>query len=260
MSVREVWGDDDKLQQIQEIRDRYATDTGSGIVYFTLIRTLERFSDRLRQLRIPHVCYHGDLERQQRRKIQNEFMQGHCPLVLATNAFGMGIDKPDIRFVIHAEIPGSLESWSQEIGRAGRDGLPADCVLLYDEADLLTQMEFIRWSNPDAQFYLRVFDHLEHAKEQLDAFGLEWLREKLHARQTHDHRLESALAMLERYGAIAGTWEPMRLEVTGPLPTELTDADRLESKLRGDQMKLLSLVQFARLEGDRGHFLREYFE
>ena len=257
--VKEVWGDDDKLEQITQVVERYATSPGSGIVYFTLIRTLERFSDALRQQRVPHVCYHGDLERQQRRRIQNEFMQSRCPLVLATNAFGMGIDKEDIRFVIHAEIPGSMESWYQEVGRAGRDDLPSDCVLLYDEADLTTQMEFIRWSNPGAEFYERVFDLLLHNKEQVDAFGLEWLREKLHARQKHDRRLESALAMLERYGAIEGTWEPMRLEIAKTLPDELSDAERLSDKLRRDQQKLLALVQFIRHDGDRRDFLRTYF-
>ncbi|MBS0202447.1 MAG: RecQ family ATP-dependent DNA helicase [Planctomycetes bacterium] len=259
LTVHEVWGDDDKLDQIVAVNERQGGTGGSGIVYFTLIRTLERFSDQLRIRRIPHVCYHGDLDRQQRRRIQNEFMQGHCPLVLATNAFGMGIDKENIRFVIHAEIPGSMESWYQEIGRAGRDGLPAEGVLLYDEADLTTQMEFIRWSNPAADFYERVFDLLVHDKEQVDAFGLEWMREKLHARQKHDRRLESALAMLERHGAIEGTWEPMLLEVTSELPAELSNGDRLKAKLRRDQEKLLALVQFIRHEGDRRDFLRDYF-
>lgn len=259
MSVEEVWSDDDKLEHILATCARYATMPGSGIVYFTLIRTLERFSELLRQSDVPHVCYHGDLERDQRRRIQNEFMDGRCPLVLATNAFGMGIDKEDIRFVMHAEVPGSMESWYQEIGRAGRDGLPSDCTLLYAEADLTTQMEFIRWSNPDKLFYERVYDLLVHDQERIAAFGLDWLREKLHARQGHDHRLETSLAMLERFGAIEGTWEPMRLEVVGPLPTGLADDARLATKLRRDHERLLALVRFIRHEGDRRAFLHAYF-
>lgn len=257
--VEEVWGDDEKLERIAAIRESHQSSTGSGIVYFTLIRTLERLSDRLRQMKIPHVCYHGDLERNERRWIQNEFMQGRCPLVLATPAFGMGIDKDNIRFVIHAEIPGSMEAWYQEIGRAGRDGLPSDCVLLYEEADLLTQMEFLRWSNPDVEFYERVYDLLVHDSEQVHAFGLEWMREKLHARQKHDRRLETALGMLERYGVFEGTWEPMSFTVAGDLVTELLDHDRLAEKLRRDQQKLLALVQFVRHEGDRKQFVNRYF-
>ena len=261
LNVQEVWGDDEKLEHIVAVRDRHAASTGSGIVYFTLIRTLERFSELLRQRRVPHVGYHGDLERNDRRRIQNEFMQGDCPLVLATPAFGMGIDKEDIRFVLHAEIPGSMEAWYQEIGRAGRDGLAADCLLLYDEADLTTQMEFIRWSNPDADFYHRVYDLVAHDHERAAAFGLDWLREQLHAKQKHDHRLETVLGMLERYGVIEGTWndESLQLEVLSALPDELLDRDRLASKLRRDQEKLLALVRLIRHEGDRMDFIREYF-
>jgi ATP-dependent DNA helicase RecQ len=259
LKVQEVWGDDEKLEHIVTMQQRHPAASGSGIVYFTLIRTLERFSERLRALQIPHVCYHGDLDRGQRRRIQNEFMNGGCPLVLATPAFGMGIDKDNIRFVMHGEIPGSMEAWYQEIGRAGRDGLPSDCVLLYDEADLLTQMEFLRWSNPDAEMYQRVYDLLVNDREQVDAFGLEWMREKLHARQKHDRRLETVLGMLERYGVVEGTWEPMRLTVTSDLKPELRDQPRLDAKLRRDQQKLLALVQLVHHEGDRKEFIHDYF-
>jgi ATP-dependent DNA helicase RecQ len=259
LAVDEVWGDEEKLARIHSVRQTHSSAAGSGIVYFTLIRTLERFSDLLRTAKVPHVCYHGDLERNQRRRIQNQFMNGECPLVLATPAFGMGIDKDNIRFVIHAEIPGSMEAWYQEIGRAGRDGLPSDCVLLYEEADLMTQMEFLRWSNPDAEFYERVYDLLVHNREQVDAFGLEWMRERLHAKQKHDRRLETVLGMLERYGVIEGTWEPMRLTVLSGLAEELQDQERLAEKLRRDQQKLLALVQFIRHEGDRKQYIHEYF-
>ncbi|MBC7819795.1 MAG: ATP-dependent DNA helicase RecQ [Planctomycetaceae bacterium] len=261
LNVQEVWGDEEKLEHIVAVRERYSTSPGSGIVYFTLIRTLERFSEMLRQRRVPHVCYHGDLERNDRRRIQNEFMHGHCPLVLATPAFGMGIDKEDIRFVLHAEIPGSMEAWYQEIGRAGRDGLASDCLLLYDEADLTTQMEFIRWSNPDADFYHRVYDLLAHDHERVTAFGLDWLREQLHAKQKHDHRLETVLGMLERYEVVAGNWddESVQIKVLSALPDELLDRDRLAAKLRRDQAKLLALVRLIRHDGDRMDFIREYF-
>lgn len=259
LTVEQVWGDDEKLEQIAAICKKHPGSPGSGIVYFTLIRTLERLSEQLQAMKIDHVCYHGDLERNQRRRIQNDFMQGRCPLVLATPAFGMGIDKDNIRFVIHAEIPGSMEAWYQEIGRAGRDGLPSDCVLLYQEDDLLTQMEFLRWSNPDVEFYERVYDLLVHNREQVDAFGIEWMREKLHARQKHDRRLETALGILERYGVIEGTWEPIRLTVVSELPPELLDHERLANKLRRDQQKLLALVEFVRHDGDRREYLHKYF-
>lgn len=260
-AVREVWGDDEKMGHILDVRARHG-GTGRGIVYFTLIRVLDRFSTLLREQGIPHRCYHGDLDRDTRRRVQEAFMDGPGELVLATNAFGMGIDKDDIRFVVHAEIPGSMESWYQEIGRAGRDGRDADCVLLYDERDLMTQMEFIDWSNPGPEIYERVFDVLVNRHEEVEAFGLPWIRERLHAGARHDRRLETALAMLERHGVIEGDWrdeERVRLEVVAELPLQLREGDALAEKHRRDRQKLLTLVQFARHEGDPREFLRRYF-
>ena len=261
LEVVEVWEDDEKLKFIDDVvqQQRASQNRGSGIVYFTLIRTLERFSDRLRERGIRHVCYHGDLDRDRRRRVQNDFMEGRCPLVLATNAFGMGIDKEDIRFVLHAEVPGSVEAWFQEIGRAGRDGLPARCALLYDERDLLTQMEFINWSNPEAAIYERVVSVLKTDLEKARSLGLEWLKSKMHAGGKHDFRLETALSMLERYGVIAGDIDGATIELTGELPLQLSDQDRLDEKRQRDQRKLYSLVELIRFDGNRKEFLRDYF-
>ena len=159
LDVKHVWDDDEKLAAIIELRQRIS---GSSIVYFTLIRKLREFSDRLWAENIPHLVYHGDLDRVRRRELQEAFMTEPGHLVLATNAFGMGVDKEDIRFVMHCDLPNSLESYYQEIGRAGRDGKDSECVLLYDQRDLATQMEFMKWSNPDVEFYHRVFDLLKN--------------------------------------------------------------------------------------------------
>ncbi|MFP6676687.1 MAG: RecQ family ATP-dependent DNA helicase [Pirellulaceae bacterium] len=259
LDVVETWGDDNKLQAIEQAWKKIADKSGSGIVYFVLIKTLEEFSRLAIAVGIPHVCYHGDLDRGQRRQIQNRFMKGQSRLVFATNAFGMGIDKEDIRFVLHAECPGSMEAYYQEIGRAGRDGEPAECRFLYDQADLMTQMEFIRWSNPDRDYYQTLYQLLVDEPEQIQAFGDEWLRSRLHVRGPQDHRLETALAMMERHGTVIGTLEEDNLTVVGPLAEALRDVEQLDAKRESDQRKLLALVEYVRCAEDRMAFIHHYF-
>ena len=259
LRVEEVWDADEKQESMQEIIESWQSGTeGCGIIYFTLIRTLEEFSERLAAERIRHVCYHGDLDRESRRAIQDDFMRGTARLVLATNAFGMGVDRDNIRFVIHADVPGSLESYYQEIGRAGRDGEPAECVLLYDQRDLNTQMEFIRWSNPDAEFCERAWHLLTHSTEQVRAFGIYWLRERLCDRQRHDRRIETVLSLLHRYGVIDDEHDLSSLEIAGDLPAALADPTLRNEKLLSDQKRLYALVQYIHSD-DRRAYLREYF-
>lgn len=256
LDVQEVWGDDDKFKRIVDL---YRTHPGSGIIYFTLIKTLEQFSDRLLASHIPHLVYHGLLDREDRRRVQDQFMSEPGHLVLATNAFGMGIDKADIRYVVHADIPGSMESYYQEIGRAGRDGKDSVCRLLYDERDLTTQMQFIEWQNPSATYYHRIFHFIEQHLEKVNAFGLEWLRDQLHARGDRSRKLETALAILDRWGVIEGSLDPLQIQLTAPLPASLTDQDHLDIKLHHDHTKLYALLQYIKTDETRKAFIHHYF-
>lgn len=256
LGVAEIFGEQKKREHMVKVR---SGQHGNGIVYFALIKSLQTMSEALFSQRVPHLRYHGDLDTGERKRVQNRFMSGEGNLVLATNAFGMGIDKDNIRFVLHAETPGSLEAYYQEIGRAGRDGERSDCTLLYDEQDLLIQMEFIRWNNPQAAFYARLYDFLREDLEQVNAYGVEGLKEKLHFKNKHDYRLETALGILDRYGVTEGSLEEKNLAVLDVLPEQLSDDDFLKEKLLREQKKLYALVQYVKTERCRKAFIHEYF-
>lgn len=133
----------------------------SGIIYASTRKEVERLTNLLNHHHFPVTKYHGGLTEVERSQNQEDFLFDRKPLMVATNAFGMGIDKSNVRFVIHAQAPGDLESYYQEAGRAGRDGLPSEAILLFAPRDLQIQRFFIDQADADDAYKRKQYEKLQ---------------------------------------------------------------------------------------------------
>ena len=171
--VHDARKDQEKLAIMAEVLQR---NPGPSIVYASSRKRCEEVGGHLRGiLKRDAVIYHAGLTRDERTFAQDRFMKGEADVVVATNAFGMGVDKSNIRSVIHFNMPGTLEAYYQEAGRAGRDGLPSECVLLHSPGDRYLQEMFIENEYPPADAILGVYDFLR----TLDAEPIELTQEEI---------------------------------------------------------------------------------
>ena len=231
-----------------------------GIIYCATTVAVDQLAGALKRAGIPVVRYHGKMRVAERAEAQRQFMQPARRLIMvATSAFGMGIDKPNIRYIVHYQAPGSLEQYVQEIGRAGRDGRPAHCILLFDAADLDIQERLQALSRPTVW-------HLARLETALMAWAGEH-RAPTAAALTYSAGVparigEALLSDLEQAGLIQRDPES-RINVAVPLETFRAGARDLFAKLKRaryeGEHRLRTVADYAKSEECRSVFLRRYF-
>ncbi|HEU5115107.1 MAG TPA: RQC domain-containing protein, partial [Isosphaeraceae bacterium] len=195
-----------------------------------------------RELRKPVAIYHAGLGREERAEAQDRFMSGRAEVVVATNAFGMGVDKPDIRSVIHFNMPGTLEAYYQEAGRAGRDGQHAECVLLYAAGDRFLQEMFIENEYPPPEAVYRVYDFLRG----LDADPIEMTQTEIKEAtglDLNESAVGTAIKILEGAGGLERFHprENMAIVRLNLEPEEAGLADRLPAQAHNQKLVMAAL-------------------
>ncbi|MEM1444071.1 MAG: helicase-related protein, partial [Verrucomicrobiota bacterium] len=264
LSVVHCEGHREKYDRLRALVETHRT----GIIYCATRKRVEEVSASLSETGVKLIAYHGGMDDKDREWAQNVFLDRTYDVAVATNAFGMGIDRADVRFVAHFDVPGSVEAYYQEAGRAGRDGEPSACELLFNYADTGTQEFFIDGNNPGVDVILDTYALMRKLcgpENEGVTMSIREISDMLNVKNTM--QVGSALIWLARAGYLE------RYEVTGERARgtrlknpELKDTDleidqeALEEKHRRDRTKLDAMVKFCYdHQTCRQQWILEYF-
>jgi ATP-dependent DNA helicase RecQ len=246
LNITQTKNNGDKYQRLKNIITQFKT----GIVYCSTRKRVEEVGEELRSWKLKAIEYHGGLDDKERESRQTKFITKKADVAVATNAFGMGIDRSDVRFVVHFDVPGSVEAYYQEAGRAGRDGEPSQCDLFFNFADTKTQEFFIDGNNPSVEIIRNVYQTLLSASDsnhEVQA-SIDDITSRSGAKNSM--AIGSALSHLSRNGYIERFDIPgKRIRGTRLLqPNVLTrdlkfDLEALREKDRRDRSKLKAMIE-----------------
>jgi ATP-dependent DNA helicase RecQ len=252
-------GGGDKADKLVElVRTR---DGGVALVYAATRKNAEKYAEDLKRAGMRVRVYHAGLADAAREKAQDTFMAGKLDVIVATNAFGMGVDKSDIRLVVHADIPRSPEAYYQEAGRGGRDGAPTRCVLLFNHADIRLQEFLIDASFPTPELLRALWKKLKEEPRRGRPEDLEDRLRKLLPGDPPAAAIGSALRILERHGLLAIDPATAAYVAVRPDPALYPplDVEGLQRRADVERSKLRTMVEYAYLPRCRRQFVLDYF-
>jgi len=256
----EVFRADNERDKLKKLKQLFAQGLeGPGIIYAATIKNAYEVQQALRDaVETPVALYHSKLQKHDRIAVHELFMNETVRIVVATNAFGLGIDKPNIRFVVHYDLPGSIEAYTQEAGRAGRDGDMSRCILLYRMSDTRVQTYFLTGKYPGVEDVQKVYGTLEYFSSQSDGVSLTDLRKISQLPLT---KLKVVLALLKKSGFIV---LPSRSryslsEEARQNPDLVLNLANYATKKAYDQSKLAMMLQYAESSDCRRRFILNYF-
>ncbi len=256
--VDKAGGTADKATRMVElVRTR---ESGVALVYAATRKNAEKYAAELKAAGMRVRVYHAGLADDARESAQDKFMDGSLDVIVATNAFGMGVDKRDIRLVVHADIPRSPEAYYQEAGRGGRDGKATRCVLLFNHGDIRLQEFLIDASYPSGEVLRGIWKLLREEPELGAPSGNP--EERLRAKLTGEPSaasVGSALRILERHGLLASDNGALVAVRPDPAVFPPLDVEGLRRRADVERKKLRTMVEYAYLPGCRRQFVLAYF-